>query len=189
MEMTFKNIYPTDDWKIIMELNDNSFRLLNYQDLGDDFSFCAYPNQLKAFSFSENEILWKNGKTINVTKAFNTSTPVDINEVVHSSITVGMKNQAPTDQDNNHHVYYVSLYPLKTDKPIIIGESIGGGHAERGGCRPCSISELLDISNWKSHFEFSGCDWAIEIIERNAENTSGVVKQISEGIRNKSNFN
>jgi hypothetical protein len=189
MEITFKNIYPTDDWKIIIELNDNSYRLLNYQDLGDDFSFCAYPNQLKAFDFSEKEILWKNGKSLNLTKTLNISTPVDINEVVHSSITVGMKNQAPTDQDNRHHVYYVSLYPLKTDKPIIIGESIGGGHGERGGCRSCSINELLELTIWKSHFELADCEWAIAIVERKSEDTSNVIKLISEGIRNKSNFN
>lgn len=187
--MTFKNIYPTDDWKIILELNDNSYRLLKYQDLGEDFSFCAYPNQLKAFNFSENEILWKNGKSINVSEAYKSATQLALSELINCSITVGMMNQAPTDQDNRHHVYYVSLYPLKMDKPIIIGESIGGGHTERSGCRPCSISELLDLSNWKSHFELAGCEWAIEIIEQNANNTSSVIKLISEGIRNRSNFN
>lgn len=187
--MTFKNIYPTDDWKIILEMNDSTLRLLNYRDLNDEFSFCAFPNQLKAFRFSENEIVWKNGKSLDLKTSIDSSKLIELSDVINSSITIGMKNQAPTDKDSRHHVYYATLSPFNKEKPVMIGESIGGGHTERGGCRPCSIEELLGLPNWKSHFELADCNWAIEMIEKNHKDSSKVIESIMEGIRNRSNFN
>lgn len=48
----------------------------------------------------------------------------------------------------------------------MLAESIGGGHAERGGAITLSLAELLQYKDWKTHMEKSGCTWAIEVIEQ-----------------------
>jgi len=80
--------------------------------------------------------------------------------------TISFKNQAPTEQDNAHHEYYFCIYPSDHEKPFMLGESIGGGHAERGGSITLSLEELLQYKDWKEHLEKSGCAWAIEVIEQ-----------------------
>ncbi|MCF6407127.1 hypothetical protein L3C95_29800 [Chitinophaga filiformis] len=79
---------------------------------------------------------------------------------------ISFKNQAPTTEDKTHHEYYFCVYPLDHEKPFMLGESIGGGHAERGGSITLSLKELLQYKDWKEHMEKSGCDWAIEVIEQ-----------------------
>lgn len=187
--MTFKHIFPTDDWKIILELSDSSLWLLNYRDLKDDYSFCAYPNQLKAFTFTDRTIIWKNGTSLDLQTAIGAAKPVDLDQVKGVYLTVGMKNQAPTAEDTRHHVYYAMLKPFDAEQPICIGESIGGGHAERGGERYCSIEELMALDDWKHHFELADCGWAVEIIEQNKPETGKIVQLIAEGIRIRSDFN
>ncbi|SHN37831.1 hypothetical protein [Chitinophaga sp. CF418] len=79
---------------------------------------------------------------------------------------ISFKNQAPTTEDKTHHEYYFYIHPLNHGKPFMLGESIGGGHAERGGSITLSLEELLQYNNWKEHLEKSDCAWAIEVIEQ-----------------------
>lgn len=79
---------------------------------------------------------------------------------------ISFKNQAPTTKDERHHEYYFCIYSSDHEKPFMLGESIGGGHAERGGSITLSLEELLQHKDWKEHLEKSGCPWAIEVIEQ-----------------------
>jgi len=81
-------------------------------------------------------------------------------------IAISFKNQAPTEQDKTHHVYCFYIHPFNREKPFMLAESIGGGHAERGGSTTLSLKELLQYKDWKAHLEKSGCTWAIEVIEQ-----------------------
>ncbi len=128
----------------------------------------AYPQHMKRYRFNGENIDWEFGGSLKASYLYDKSEPVSGSELERHSIRICYKNQAPTTEDKNHHVYGVYLYPF-TEKLFAIGESIGGGHADRGGSRSFSLGELLDWQDWKRHFELSGCSWAIEIIEKNEE--------------------
>tara|TARA_R110001592_G_scaffold362074_1_gene674821 strand:+ start:11480 stop:11833 length:354 start_codon:yes stop_codon:yes gene_type:complete len=75
-------------------------------------------------------------------------------------------NNAPTDRHKSHHVYYFGINSSNSSKPFFIGESIGGGFAEQGGCSHFDLEGLLGLKNdWKEHLDKSGCSWVIKHIE------------------------
>ncbi len=186
--MSIKDVVPTDSWKLIFTFDNGENRILDYKDLDDKFGFLAYPNQLKAFSFSTECVTWKNGITLDVETIISHSCKVEKEDVENMNITIGQKNQAPTDQDSRHHVYFVSLYPFNAN-PITIGESIGGGHGERGGCSSFTFEKLKGIKDWKNHFKKSGCDWAIEPIDKDSWDSQDIINNLLIEIRNRSEFN
>lgn len=162
--------------------------MVDYKDLGGNYRFLAYPNQLKAFSFNSNEVEWKNGVTLDLATVILKSRVVEISEIKNEYITMGQENIAPTEQDKKHHVYYVTLYPF-SDKPFMIGESIGGGHGERGGCTILTFEKLKETKSWKEHFKNSGCDWAVTVIEKPDAMVQEIIEELVNGIRSKSEFN
>jgi hypothetical protein len=84
------------------------------------------------------------------------------------------QNQAPTEQDQRHHVYCVYLLPFGP-KPFDVGESIGGGHGERGGSFRFDLQELLAWPEWPRHFELSGAGWAVPMIEAGRHNEDALL--------------
>lgn len=89
-----------------------------------------------------------------------------MNQSPYSYTTISFRNQAPTSKDERHHEYLFCVYPADHEKPFMLAESIGGGHAERGGAITLSLAELLQYEDWKEHMAKSGCAWAIEVIEQ-----------------------
>jgi hypothetical protein len=88
--------------------------------------------------------------------------------------TISFKNQAPTAEDKTHHEYHFCIHP-SSEKPFMLAESIGGGHAERGGSITLSLEELLQYKDWKEHMEKSDCTWAIEVIEQYHPDTERII--------------
>jgi hypothetical protein len=164
---TIKSIYPDENWNLLIEFEGEEYRLLNLSIPRTEFDWTAlaYPQHMKRFTLTASEILWDFGGKLDSNYLYLHSSFASRSDLERHSIRIGYKNQAPTDEDKNHHVYGVYLYPFK-QRLFSVGESIGGGHADRGGSRSFSLSELLGWVNWKNQFELSGCDWAIDIIEQ-----------------------
>ena len=83
---------------------------------------------------------------------------------------VSQQNNAPTSADKNHHVYYFGINKNEPEKCFVLGESIGGGHGDRGGQISLDFEGLFNWQHgWKEHIKKSGCSWVIEIIENAAK--------------------
>lgn len=89
--------------------------------------------------------------------------PTSILEPVSDCLLIGNKNHAPTSQHESHHWYYVYIHPHA--RQFQLGQSIAGGHAERGGSIKMKPDELLDFEAWEEHFKLSGCEWGIPIVK------------------------
>lgn len=182
------NVVPTNNWKLIFRLSDEQYRILDYKDLGEKYRFLAYPNQLNAFTFCSDEVEWKNGAILSLPAIISNSKIVEIIDIQNEGLYLGQKNQAPTDKHEKHHVFYVTLYPF-SEQPIIIGESIGGGHGESGGCSSLTIERLKGIKTWKEHFKKADCDWAIDLIDNQNFSVSEIIFELIKVIRESSEFN
>lgn len=106
--------------------------------------------------------VWPYELTLSAEQLLELSEPFSETELPFVSYPLAMQNRAPTDQDARHHVFFVGLKPF-CPQPFCVGESIGGGHGERGGSNAFTFDELMDWA-WKPHFELSGCGWAIDVI-------------------------
>lgn len=157
---------------MILEFTNLEYRILDmavlYKENG--WKKLAYPQHMKNFSVSKRAIFWPEGGKAEIDFLYTKSKPITQEFLEHQTIRLSYKNQAPTSEDPSHHVYCVFLAPFST-KAFRIEESIGGGHAERGGGNSLSISELLAWPDWRHHFELSGCSWAVPIIESHAVQT------------------
>src|SRR5690606_4960133 len=142
----------------------------------------------KAFSFNSSEVKWKNGVTLDLATVILNSRVVEVSEIENENITIGQENIAPTEQDKKHHVYYVTLYPF-SDKPIMIGESIGGTHGERGGCVNLTCRKLRETKRLKEDFKNAGCEWAIIVIDKPEAMVQEIIKELTNGIRSRCQFN
>ncbi|MCW0466607.1 hypothetical protein [Xanthomonas sacchari] len=80
-------------------------------------------------------------------------------------ITLGIRNIAPSAEDPHHDVYIAQLDP-DAAQPFRLGQSIRGGHAERGGSISLALDELEGwTGDWRQHLCHAGCAWAIAPIE------------------------
>lgn len=80
-------------------------------------------------------------------------------------ICISSRNVAPTTAHPTHHVYSFHL-DLDSDHPFVFEESIGGGHAERGGAIALTLEQLETWpGNWRAHLQLAGAGHAIPPIE------------------------
>ena len=163
-----KRVIPNESWQLIMEFDNNEFRLFTVALLYKipDYSFLAFPNQLKGFTYDAHRITWKNGTVLDHHILYAYSKAVALEDLTTHWLCLGSKNQAPTAKHLTHHVYEVSLCPFNIDKPFMLSETIGWGYADKGGSVNLSIAGMLDRKNWMEHFLLAGCNWAPSIIER-----------------------
>jgi len=78
-------------------------------------------------------------------------------------ITIGAKNNAV---EPGHWFYVFHIIPGEPDKPFCFEESIGGGHAERGGAVRLGLLELEDWpGDWRNHLLKAGCPWVAEVAD------------------------
>lgn len=157
---------PTDGWHMILEFEGGELRLLDMSQLRRDTGWeqLAYPQHAKRFTLSPDAIGWPAGGTVAAAALHRRAVPVDRAQLEHRVLRLCYQNQAPTEQDRRHHVYEVALARFGS-KPFRVGESIGGGHAERGGSNAFTLAELLAWPWWRRHFELAGCGWAIAPVE------------------------
>ena len=161
-----RRIIPNEQFQAILEFSNGERRILDLAVLRTEKGWAqlAYPQHIKNFVLSEDSVFWAEGGKIEASYLYEKSKPIHEDALENQTIRLSYKNQAPTSEDKFHHVYGVFLAPFST-KPFRIDESIGGGHAERGGGHSLSISELVAWPEWRQHFMFSGCSWAVPLIE------------------------
>ena len=183
-----KKVIPTDQWELIIELQNSKYIIVKTDSMYDKgYDFLAYPNQLKAFTYDNEKIIWKNGKSISISKVKSYSKSISKDELQNKNLRISYKNQAPTKEHKTHHWYGVYLYPYA--KKVNVGESIAGGHGERGGSVTLSITELLNYDGWENHFRLSGCEWAIKIINSNKNDEEKLIDELVKGVCSRSEFN
>jgi hypothetical protein len=157
---------PNENFEFVLEFAGGDYRLFKANTLWRERGWpqLAYPQHLKRFALTPNAIAWPEGGRIDAGTLHAESTPVDGPRLQHHLLRLSYKNQAPTSEDASHHVYGVYLAPFAAEC-FSIGESIGGGHGERGGGRAYTLPELLAWPGWRRHFELAGCRWAIAVVE------------------------
>jgi hypothetical protein len=165
-EVALKRAVPNERWHMVLEFDDGSFRLLDVGSVRRDKGWekLAYPQHAKRFLLAPDAITWPAGGAVDIPYLLRHSTPIAPAALEYEYLRLCYKNQAPTPEDTRHHVYEVEIGRFSS-KPFRLAESIGGGHAERGGSRACTFAELLDLPWWRRHFELAGCGWAIAPLE------------------------
>ncbi len=155
---------PNEQGDMVLEFLGPEFRLFEASALTRQWPNLAYPQHFKCFLVTADAVHWVDGGHVDADYLYENSHPQQEAELDHQILRLGYKNQAPTREDEHHHVYGVFVAPFSS-KQFRIGESIGGGFADRSGGRDLTIGELLAWADWKHHFELSGCSWAIPIVE------------------------
>lgn len=163
---------PNEQFQMILEFANLEYRILDmavlYKEKG--WNKLAYPQHMKNFSASESAIFWPEGGKAEISFLYVKSKPITREMLEQQVIRLSYKNRAPTSEDQFHHIYCVFLAPFSA-KAFRVEESIGGGHAERGGGYNMSIPELLAWPEWRHHFKLSGCSWAVPLIESYSSQT------------------
>lgn len=81
-------------------------------------------------------------------------------------IEVGRRDLAPSADAARHDVYLFAIDPHGSPRPFRFEQSIGGGHAERGGCADLALDELESWPGlWREHLARAGCRWVIPLLE------------------------
>ena len=165
-------VMPNERWQLVLQFADQGFYLFDAAIAREERGWpeLAYPNKLKHLTFTEHAIAWPGGRTLDAAWLLARAQPIAGEELQRQTLTLGMRNQAPTAAHASHHVYGVSLCPFNR-RPYVLEESIGGGHCERGGAIYYSLDELLQQPQWPAFFVQAGCGWAVPLIERIADET------------------
>ena len=171
-----RRVIPNENFQIILEFSNAKRRIFDMEILCREKGWhkLAYPQHMKNFYIGEDFVFWAEGGKIEASYLYEKSRPIEQELLENQSIRLSYKNQAPTSKDKFHHVYGVFLASFNT-KPFRTEESIGGGHAERGGGDSLSTSELMAWPKWREHFMLSGCSWAVPLIESWAEQPEQLV--------------
>lgn len=181
MKYCILSVIPSDHNGLLVDfagLGLRVFRPRDYferQPAPDDSNFLSFPTRFRHLIWNDRQVcwprvsdreliwegenIWLNELTLSSDQLYQLSRPIPESDLKFISYPLGMKNQAPTAEDARHHVFFVSLTPFSA-RPFCIGESIGGGHGERGGANTYSLDELMEKDRM-AHFEASGCDWAM----------------------------
>jgi len=161
-----KRAVPNERWQLILEFDDGQFRLFDTAILREEKGWdrLASPQHVKRYTVTPDAIGWPAAGTVDAQYLLRRSVPVTLAALEHEVLRLCYQNRAPTAQDQRHHVYEVAIACFSA-RPFRIGESIGGGHAERGGSSAFSLDEMLAWPAWREHFELAGCGWAIALVD------------------------
>jgi len=164
-----KSVVPIDFYELVIQFSNLEYSIFSpgKKKLYDKYSFMAYPNKLKAFKYDNDSIVWANGIRLSKCFFYDHSESTDISNLQSKYLTVGFKNQAPSEAHPTHDEYSLAMLPFNHTTTFVLSESIGGGHGERGGSVSLSLEKLFQYKNWKEHIEKADCAWAIDIIEQN----------------------
>jgi len=178
--MDIKSITPIDFFELVIAFSNGEVKVFSPGKLKlyDQYDFLAYPNKLRAFTFTPKTITWFNGLSFGSDFIYDNSDEIAMELLVKKSLTIGSANQAPTKQHASHHVYSFSIFPFKFEKHFVLGESIGGGHAEVGGCAFYSLNELIETPDYATHLKLANCSWVVEILKANGSDWKSVLNEI-----------
>lgn len=169
-------VIPTDYGQFVLELNNGEHRLLKglvlTRELG--WSELANPRKARQRTFSATQLGWPGGRTLGLDYLLAQAQPMNERELGWQSVDFSQCNRAPTPEHDTHHVYYVSLKPFDP-QPFGLGESIHGGHGERGGMFSFDLAGLVAWPNWREHFELAGCGWAIALVDANTTDAQALL--------------
>jgi len=184
--MDIKSITPIDFFELVIAFSNGEVKVFSPGKLKlyDQYDFLAYPNKLRAFTFTPKTITWFNGLSFGSDFIYDNSDEIAMELLVKKSLTIGSANQAPTKQ---HHVYSFSIFPFKSEKQFVLGESIGGGHAEVGGCASYSLNELIESPGYAVHLKLANCSWVVEILIANGNDWKSVLNDIIVGACKRAN--
>ncbi|WP_203828256.1 DUF2442 domain-containing protein [Actinoplanes palleronii] len=162
-------VVPTETWQLVLEFDSGAVRLFDcsagWRDRpGFDGARLTSPETFKHLTFSGDGIRWPGGPALDADYLFTGSREVSGSELERQQLRVAYRNQAPTPEHPTHHVYFVYVAPFAA-RPLVIGESINGGHAEMGGSAAVDLAGLLARPGWQRHFELAGCAWAVPLVE------------------------
>ena len=157
-------VIPIDWYELLIVFENDEIRSFepSKYNLYDQYKFLAYLDKLRSFKVRGDKIQWTNGTTFSSDFLIQHSVKLEFDELKRKNLSIGRKNQAPTTEDQKHHVYDIAIRPYNSEMPIIVSESIGGGLGDRGGSRNIKIEE---IEEYKNHFELSNCFWACQLIK------------------------
>ena len=192
--MRIKRVVPIDHFNLLIKFEDGGLRKFPNIVLRDtEIWFLAFPMKLRSYIQEADGLRWQSidkqlnwdGKNVwdgevvlSSSDLLKMSDSISQDDVQSSLLTIGMKNQAPTEQDERHHEYFVAVRPFEPDKWLVFGESIGGGFAERGGSIALSSEELSQRENWESHCVLAGCDWVVPILKGKDKRDDDIVDDI-----------
>jgi hypothetical protein len=82
-------------------------------------------------------------------------------------ILIALRNIAPSAEDARHDEYRFSVDPEEAHTPFLFEQSIGGGHAERGGAAALGLGALAQHpGDWRRHLRLAGCGWTVAVLEQ-----------------------
>lgn len=174
------SITPIDYYELIIEFENSEFKSFSPETLKlyEKHDFLAYPNKLKSYKYDKNQITWYNNFHLDKEYLYQNSKLIEQEQLERNGLSISSKNQAPTDRHPSHHMYYFMVYPFKNEKQFLIGESIGGGHGEMGGCSSFDWKEILESHELINHLTLSNCSWVYEIMKTNNINTKDVINKL-----------
>lgn len=192
--MKIQRVLPIDNGKLVIEFDNGVLREFPNKVLNDtDVWFLGYFGKLQSYIEGVDRLSWlpidkyeeRNGKNIwsgeaslLASQLWDMSDALSQRDLAFKGLSLGMKNQAPTEQHLKHHVYFLYIAPFKTEEWLIFGESIGGGFGERGGALPLSRNALDEFENWENHCLLAGCDWIIPILKKINETDEQIMGEI-----------
>ncbi len=157
---------PNEKWQMVLEFDGGEYRIFDtsilYKQKG--WEEISYPRYLKRYTVTPESICWPDQGTLDVDYLYQHSNPIDRGGLERQILLLGAENRAPTLEHPQYHEYAVYLAPF-SDTAFRVDENIGGGFAGREEGRELSIQSLLMWPRWKWHFQMSGCEWAVPIVE------------------------
>jgi hypothetical protein len=183
------SITPIDYYELIIEFENCEFKCFSPSKLKlyENHDFLAYPNKLRSFKYDQNQITWYTNIHFDKEYLYQNSQLLENEQLERKGLTISQKNQAPTEDHPTHHVYYFMIHPFGKDKQFVLGESIGGGHGEMGGCNSYNLKEIIENLELIYHITLSNCSWVYEIMMTNNMDTKTILKKIVLEVCNRSN--
>ncbi|SFZ73336.1 hypothetical protein [Chitinimonas taiwanensis] len=173
---------PNEQGQLVLRFGASEYRLFTIAQLSQQAGWAqlAYPQHGKRFSFDAQRLTWPAAGEVEASYLYAHSQPLSTAELEQQTLRLGYQNEAPSAQDARHHVYYVYLAPFSA-QPFQLGESIGGGMAERGGSCALNLAQLRVWPDWQAHFALAGCSWAVPLIAAPQAEVASLLKALIEG--------
>ena len=192
--MKIQKVIPIEGGELVIRFDNGEFRVFPNQGLSDtEIWFLHFPHKLQSYVEHADGLRWDavnksqiwNGKNVwdgevslSASQLWDMSDEISLEKRQSKLLPIAMKNQAPTKQHSTHHVYFVYINPFNAEKLLTFGESIAGGHGERGGAISLSRSALNEFEQWQNHSLLAGCDWLIPILKEDNQTDEQTIDRI-----------
>lgn len=165
---------------LVLEFENSVYKFASVENLitSDEYEFLRHRNRFLGYKYDECGIIWYNGKSIEANALFRLSREISRDLLALEVSCISRR----WDES-------IMILPFFTDKFLILQRDPPEGYVSSSylagnvDVRSAyySLEELLQLSDWKSYFEKSGCAWGIEVIESCRNNKERVIKLLIEG--------